>query len=156
MKKYRYYPLEFKLRLIQEIESGLRSKAAIAREEKIACSLIDHWQKKVRDGTLVDHPSAPDRQLMKENDWLKKKVAEQAMEIDLLKKNRRVLSTHEKVEWVHRHRAEYGVTKGCEIMDICTSTYYYKPKKSRAVRGFQDAQLRCMPSTESGQVNSII
>ena len=86
MKKYRYYPLEFKLRLIQEIESGLRSKAAIAREEKLSSSLIDRWQKKVREGTLVDHPIAPDRQLMKENDWLKKKVAEQAMEIDLLKK----------------------------------------------------------------------
>ena len=27
-------------------------------------------------------------------------------------------------------------------MNICTSTYYYKPKKSRAVRDFKDAQLR--------------
>ena len=27
-------------------------------------------------------------------------------------------------------------------MNISTSTFYYKPKKSRAVRGFQDAQLR--------------
>ena len=38
------------------------------------------------EGTLVDHPSARERQLLKENDWYKKKVAEQAMEIDLLKK----------------------------------------------------------------------
>ena len=35
---------------------------------------------------MVDHPSARERQLMRENDWYKKKVAEQAMEIDLLKK----------------------------------------------------------------------
>src|SRR5512136_1991586 len=56
------------------------------------------------------------------------------------KKNRRVLSKHEKVEWVHRHRAEYGVKKGCEIMNISTSTYYYRPKKNRAVREFEDAQ----------------
>jgi hypothetical protein len=27
-------------------------------------------------------------------------------------------------------------------MNICTSTYYYKPKKSRAMRDFHDAQLR--------------
>ena len=27
-------------------------------------------------------------------------------------------------------------------MNLSTSSYYYKPKKSRAVRGFQDAQLR--------------
>jgi transposase-like protein len=86
MKKYRHFPLEFKQRIVQEVESGLRSKAAVAREAKIACSLIDHWHKQMREGTLVDRPSPCDRQLMKENDWLKKKVAEQAMEIDILKK----------------------------------------------------------------------
>jgi transposase-like protein len=86
MKKYRYFPLEYKQRIVQEIESGLRTKAAIAREEHLASSLIDRWQKHVREGTLVDHPSAGERRLMRENDWLKKKVAEQAMEIDLLKK----------------------------------------------------------------------
>jgi transposase-like protein len=86
MKKYRLFPLEYKQRIVQEIESGLKSKATVAREEKIACSLIDRWQKQVREGCLVDHPNARERQLMKENDWYKKKVAEQAMEIDLLKK----------------------------------------------------------------------
>jgi transposase-like protein len=86
MKKYRHFPLEFKQRVVQEVLSGLRSKAAIARDEKIACSLIDRWKKQIMEGTLVDHPSARERQLLKENDWYKKKVAEQAMEIDLLKK----------------------------------------------------------------------
>ena len=28
------------------------------------------------------------------------------------------------------------------MMKISTSTYYYKPKKSRALRDFEDAQLR--------------
>jgi transposase-like protein len=86
MKKYRYFPLEYKQRIVQEIEAGLRTKAAIAREEHLASSLIDRWQKQACEGTLKAHPSPADRQLMRENDWLKKKVAEQAMEIDLLKK----------------------------------------------------------------------
>lgn len=86
MKKYRYFTLEYKQRIVQEIESGLRTKAAIAREEHLSSSLIDRWQKQVHEGTMVDHPSARERQLMRENDWYKKKVAEQAMEIDLLKK----------------------------------------------------------------------
>lgn len=86
MKKYRYFPLEYKQRIVQEIESGLRTKAAIAREEHLASSLIDRWQKQAREGTMVNHPSPADRKLMRENDWLKKKVAEQAMEIDILKK----------------------------------------------------------------------
>lgn len=86
MKKYRYFTLEYKQRIVQEIESGLRTKAAIAREEHLSSSLIDRWQKQVHEGTMVDHPSVRERQLMRENDWYKKKVAEQAMEIDLLKK----------------------------------------------------------------------
>jgi transposase-like protein len=86
MKKYRYFPLEYKQRVVQEIESGLRTKAAIAREEHLACSLIDRWQKHVREGTMRDHPSRKERLLARELDWYKKKVAEQAMEIDLLRK----------------------------------------------------------------------
>jgi transposase-like protein len=86
MKKYRHFSLEYKQQLVNELESGLRSKAQIVREEKLASSLIDRWRRQVRDGTLVDHPSAQERELMKENDWYKKKVAEQAREIDLLKK----------------------------------------------------------------------
>ena len=86
MKQYRHFTLDYKQRIVQEIETGQRSKSAIAREENLSGSLIDRWQKKVRDGTLIDHASLHDRQLIKENDWLKRKVAEQAMEIDLLKK----------------------------------------------------------------------
>ena len=86
MKKYRHYPLEFKQRIVQEIESGHRTKSVIAREEKIACSLIDRWQKQFREGTLVDHPTARERQLEKELDRYKKKVGELTLENDLLKK----------------------------------------------------------------------
>ena len=86
MKKYRHFPIEYRQRIIDEIETGIRSKAAVIREEKLSGSLIDRWRKQAREGTMVDHPSPSDRRLMRENDWLKKKVAEQAMEIDLLKK----------------------------------------------------------------------
>lgn len=86
MKKYRHFPLEFKQRVLQEIESGSRTKAAVAREEHISGSLIDRWQKQSREGVLKDHPTSKERQMSRELDWYKKKVAEQAMEIDLLKK----------------------------------------------------------------------
>jgi transposase-like protein len=86
MKKYRHFTLEYKQGIVQEIESGLRSKAAIAREEKLASSLIDRWQEQYRVGTLKDHPSARERQLEKELDRYKKKVGELTVENDLLKK----------------------------------------------------------------------
>lgn len=86
MKKYRHFPLEFKQRIIREVESGLRSQAAIAREEKISSSLIDRWKKQAREGTMINHPTARERQLERELDRYKKKVGELTLENDLLKK----------------------------------------------------------------------
>jgi transposase-like protein len=86
MKKYRYFPLEYKQRIVQEIESGLRTKAAIVREEHLAKSLIDRWQKQVQEGTLRDHLTSREKQLERELDRYKKKVGELTLENDLLKK----------------------------------------------------------------------
>ena len=86
MKKYRHFPLEYKQRIVHEIESGLRSRSEIIRDEKIASSLIDRWRRQVQEGTLVDHPSAQERRLEKELDRYKKKVGELTLENDLLKK----------------------------------------------------------------------
>jgi transposase-like protein len=86
MKKYRHFPREYKQRIVHEIESGLRSRSEIIRDEKIASSLIDRWRKQVQEGTMVDHPSARDRRLEKELDRYKKKVGELTLENDLLKK----------------------------------------------------------------------
>ena len=86
MKKYRHYPLDYKQRIVSEFESGNRSKAQIAREEKISPSLIDRWRKQYLEGTLRDYPSTRERQLEKELDRYKKKVGELTLENDLLKK----------------------------------------------------------------------
>lgn len=86
MKKYRHYPLDYKQRILSELESGQRSKAQIAREEKISLSLIDRWRKQSFEGKLRDYPSARERQLEKELDRYKKKVGELTLENDLLKK----------------------------------------------------------------------
>lgn len=86
MKKYRHFPLEFKQRILQEIDGGLRNRAAVAREEKISSSLIDRWRRQAREGTMVDHPSARERQLERELDRYKKKVGELTLENELLKK----------------------------------------------------------------------
>ena len=52
MKKYRHFPLEYKQRIVSEIESGQRTKSAIAREENLASSLIDKWQKQIREAFM--------------------------------------------------------------------------------------------------------
>jgi transposase-like protein len=86
MKKYRNFTEDFKRSLIFRIDSGQITKAEAARENDIAPSLIDRWQKQIHEGTLRNHPSKRERQLEKELDQYKKKVGELTMTNDLLKK----------------------------------------------------------------------
>jgi len=86
MKKYRHHSLEYKQKIIAEIESGQRSKSVIAREENISPSLIERWYNQSQQGTLREHPSKHEKQLDRELDRYKKKVGELTLEIDLLKK----------------------------------------------------------------------
>ena len=86
MKKYRHHSLEYKQKIIAEIESGQRSKSVIAREENISPSLIERWYNQFQQGTLREHPSRREKQLEKELDRYKKKVGELTLTIDLLKK----------------------------------------------------------------------
>ena len=86
MKKYRNFDAAYKQRVVSELESGQRTLSQIAREDRISASLLQRWRKQIREGTLRDHFTVRERQQAKELDWYKKKVAEQAMEIDLLKK----------------------------------------------------------------------
>ena len=64
------------------------------------------------------------------------------MEIDLLKKIDEYSRRMRKSNGFIVTGRNMAVKKGCEIMNISTSVFYYKPKKSRAVRDFNDAQLR--------------
>jgi transposase-like protein len=87
MKKYRNFDAAYKQQVVSELESGQRTLSQIAREDRISASLLQRWRKQIREGTLLrDRFTARERQQSKELDWYKKKVAEQAMEIDLLKK----------------------------------------------------------------------
>lgn len=83
--------------------------------------------------------------MQEEIEAYQKKVAEQAVIIDLLKKTPdiRRLSTRERIEWINRHYEKIGSKKkACKVMGISMSTYHYDPKKSRAQKEEEDADLR--------------
>lgn len=86
MKKYRRFDIAYKQAIVQEIESGQRTTAQIAREENIASSLLDRWKKQIREGSLVERSTAKERQLERELDRYKKKVGELTILVDALKK----------------------------------------------------------------------
>jgi transposase-like protein len=85
-KKYRKHDLGFKHQVAREIEAGLLSRIESARKYAISESLVDRWLSKYRDGTLLEKPTSEVLKLRAENKRLMMKVAEQALENDLLKK----------------------------------------------------------------------
>jgi transposase-like protein len=76
----------FKRQVVEEIESGLLRPVEAARKYDVSPSLIDRWQAKYHDGTLVERPTTEELSLRAENERLKIKVAELTMQFDLLKK----------------------------------------------------------------------
>ena len=86
MKKYRHFSEEFKRALVAQVDSGVISKSAAARENDISPSLLDRWQKQINEGTLQSRPTARERQLERELDRYKKKVGELTIQNELLKK----------------------------------------------------------------------
>ena len=86
MKKYRQFSEEFKRSLVAQIDSGVISKAAAARDNDISPSLITRWQNQIHEGSMQSRPTVRERQLEKELDCYKKKVGELTIQNELLKK----------------------------------------------------------------------
>lgn len=82
----RKYEVGFKRQVVEAVESGLLRPAEAARKYDLAPSLIERWQEKYQNGTLVDRPTTEELSVRAENERLKVKVAELTMENDLLKK----------------------------------------------------------------------
>ena len=88
MKKYRQYSEDFKRILITSIDAGETTRSAAAREHDLSTSLIDRWREQIHEGTMAHRPTPREKQLEKELDRYKKKVAELVVQNDLLKKLR--------------------------------------------------------------------
>jgi len=86
MKKYRQFTDDFKRGLVAQIDSGVVSKAAAAREHDLSPTLVERWCSQIHQGTLRYKPTKRERQLEKELDQYKKKVGELTMANEHLKK----------------------------------------------------------------------
>lgn len=85
-KPQRRFSNQFKRDLVDQIEAGQISQSRAAREHEISPSLISRWRGQIREGTLVDRPTAREKALEKELERYKKKVGELSLANDLLKK----------------------------------------------------------------------
>ena len=86
MKKYRNHSDDFKRQLIVEIDSGITTVSQAAREHNISPSLIDRWRNQIHEGTMISHKTKREKELEKELEKYKIKVAELTLANDFLKK----------------------------------------------------------------------
>lgn len=85
-KPQRRFSNQFKRDLVDQVEAGAISQSRAAREYEISPSLISRWRRQIREGTLVDRPTAREKAMEKELERYKKKVGELTLANDLLKK----------------------------------------------------------------------
>lgn len=87
MKPRRKFPIELKRQVVEEVRGGLISLAEILRKYEIVSSVYYRWEAQYERGKLNNEPT-------REGDFLnriaelERKIGQQAMEIDLLKKLR--------------------------------------------------------------------
>ena len=87
MKIKRKFSLEFKRNLVEEIKTGVLSMAQAIRQHELGYNLIYGWMDRYERGKLNNEPTESGA-LKNKIAELERKVGQQAMEIDLLKKAR--------------------------------------------------------------------
>lgn len=85
-KQRRKFEAGFKQQIVSEIESGALSVNAASRKYQLSGSVIDHWRRQARQGSLETLPSVREKALERENRELKEKLAELYLENSQLKK----------------------------------------------------------------------
>ncbi len=84
--KQRKYDNEFKRELVAQVESGQITQSQAARQHEISPSLIAKWRQQIREGNLIDKPTAREKAMEKELEQYKKKVGELTLVVDYFKK----------------------------------------------------------------------
>ena len=139
----RKFEVEFKRRLVEQIETGQMTLSAAARQYQISPSVIQRWRTQYEANQLVDRPSSRERALEAENERLKAKVGDLVMQIDHQKKTAELDEAESKRRYCRNHWEKLGsISKGCEMTGLARSTYYYRPKVDPKLKAQQDADLR--------------
>jgi len=92
------YSIDFKREIVNRIESGQITQSAAAREYKVSPAAIGQWRAKLAEGALVEKPSKRERELEKELEKYKIRMAELQMENDFLKKAEELIQRKRKLE----------------------------------------------------------
>lgn len=84
MKK-RKFSVEFKRQVVEEIQTGMKTPAQVIREYEVGSSTIQRWRNQYEHGKLDNEPTYRGA-LENKISELERKIGQQTMEIELLKK----------------------------------------------------------------------
>ena len=87
MRTKRKLSIEFKKKLVEDINAGVLSMAQACRQHELSHTLVYRWTDQYEHGKLENEPSEKGALENKIAD-MERKIGQQAMEIDLLKKAR--------------------------------------------------------------------
>jgi transposase-like protein len=98
------YSHEFKKQVVEEFERGVLTAQALGRKHNVHPISIYQWSKKLRTGTLVTSPSKRERDLEKKLAAAERKIGQQAIAIDFLKRLQEESSQSQKRYATYRDR----------------------------------------------------
>jgi transposase-like protein len=86
MSTRKRYSHDFKRQVVEQFERGESSAQELGRKLNVHPISIYNWARKVREGTLRSSPTKRERDLEKKLAAAERKIGQQAIAIDLLKK----------------------------------------------------------------------
>lgn len=87
MRTKRKFNVEFKKKLVEDIKAGVLTTAQACRQNELSHTLIYRWTDQYEHGKLENEPTEKGA-LENKIAELERKIGQQAMEIDLLKRAR--------------------------------------------------------------------
>ena len=130
MKHRRTFSNEFKRQVVEEYLSGVSTAAQLMRRHDISSGLFYHWKDQYTKGRF-DNPPTQEAALEERVRQLEQLVGKLTLENEFLKKavQRGLCTAEEKRQFIAEHRPLVeSIERGCELMKLPRSTYYYKSK----------------------------
>ncbi len=142
MRERRKFTVAFKRQVVEELLSRASTIGQLSRRLDVSSGLVLHWKKRYEEGGLTDGPSGNEKELRSRVEQLERMVGADDGERSF-KKGRGVHRAAEKREFVAHHGEEFGsIQRGCEVMGLGRSTYYYQSKAASVEDRKEEADLR--------------
>jgi len=130
MRKLRTFTSQFKREVVEELLNRTTEPAQLARRYNLSSGLLYHWKNQYARGKLNNEPTE-EAALWNRISQLEQMLGKLTLENEFLKRLCRAPSRNrEKREFIHLHQGLIpSIQRGCELMKISRSTFYYRGKE---------------------------